>query len=370
MLFKFIDAIVGYVKESPAWPVLQPLVAMLSLYVTALVLVYQFVEWQYRLSPPLSLFLRSYLVKQVTVVCAAIVLILHLLGRLMRPAERAASAGLGPDRAAPTGPPAPEGLPAATANPIRRLGVPGRRTLTALGAVAVVVAAAGALFAWLAPRAVANVRVKFLSEPEVDRYAVTYVLYELNRAQKQWFFEVDFDVFNENALTSRERQQCASERERTMCFAELLARERPFIGLTTEPLEDDFFWKNRGPVSVVSTHAWRQYAPPGEYEFITHAVIVQSVVIHLNAHCTGLPSGAFRESGVSVNDLFQFTPRRQAMKAAILAAHLDRRGELLLFNCFGPEYVAVVADLLALDWLRTGRVRENLERAFKVKILG
>src|SRR5262245_39718102 len=79
---------------------------MLSLYVTALVLVYQFVEWQYRLSPPLSLFLRSYLVKQVTVVCAAIVLILHLLGRLMRPAERAASVGLGPDRAAPTGPPA------------------------------------------------------------------------------------------------------------------------------------------------------------------------------------------------------------------------------------------------------------------------
>jgi hypothetical protein len=351
---------VGYVKESPAWPVLRPLAALLTLYVTALVLVYQFVEWQYRLSPPLSLFLRSYLVKQVTVVCAAIVLILYLVERLMRPAEPAAGAA-----------PAPEGAAAPAARPARRLGVPGRRTLGVLGAVAVVAAAAGALFAWLAPRAVANVRVKFLTEPEVDRYAVTYVLYELNRAQKQWFFEVDFDVFNENALTSRERQQCAdSDRERTMCFAELLAGERPFIGLTTEPLEDDFFWKNRGPVSVVSTHAWRQYAPPGEYEFITHAVIVQSVVIHLNAHCAGLPAGAFRESRVSVNDLFQFTPRRHAMKAAILAAHLDRRGELLLFNCFGPEYVAVVANLLALDWLRAGRVRENLERAFKVKILG
>ena len=76
MLFKLVDAIVGYVKESPAWPVLRPVFALLSLYVTALVLVYQFVEWQYRLSPPVSLFLRSYLVKQVTVVCVAIVLIL------------------------------------------------------------------------------------------------------------------------------------------------------------------------------------------------------------------------------------------------------------------------------------------------------
>lgn len=364
MLFKLIDAVIGYVKESAAWPLLRPLLAVLSLYVTALVLVYQYVEWQYRLSPPLPLFLRSYLVKQVTVACAAVVVVVYLLDRLMRPAgEAAAPAAAG---ARGDGTPATPAVP----GPARRWRLPGRRTLGVVGAVAVVAALAGILFAWLAPRAVANVRVKFLTEPDVDRYAVTYVLYELNRAQKQWFFEVDFDVFNENALTSRERQQCASERERTLCFAELLAGGRPFIGLTTDPLEDDFFWKNRGPVSVVSTHAWRQYAPPSEYEFVTHAVIVQSVVIHLNAHCTGLPVGAFRESRVSVNDLFQFTPRRHAMKAAILAAHLDRRGELLLFNCFGPEYVAVVGNLLALDWLRTGRVRDNLERAFKVKVLG
>jgi hypothetical protein len=370
MLFKLVDAMAGYVKESPAWPVLRPVFALLSLYVTALVLVYQFVEWQYRLSPPVSLFLRSYLVKQVTVVCVAIVLILSLIERLMRPAEVAARADSGPEGPAARGQPTPEGEPTAS-RPARRFSLPGRRTLRVLGAVAVVVAATGALFAWLAPRSVANIRVKFLAEPEVDRYAVTYILYELNRAQKQWFFEVDFDVFNENALTSRERQQCAaSDREPTLCVADLLAGQRPFIGITSEPLEDDFFWKNRGPVSVVSTHAWRQYAPPTEYEFVTHAVIVQSVVIHLNAHCTGLPVGAFRESRVSVNDLFQFTPRRHAMKAAILAAHLDRRGELLLFNCFGPEYVSVVTNLLALDWLRAGRVRENLERAFRVKILG
>jgi hypothetical protein len=344
VLFKLLDIVVGYVKETPAWPVVRPVAALVSLYVTALVLVYQFVEWQYRLSPSLSLFMRSYLVKQVTVICVAIALVVVLLQRL------------GPS-------PAPE-----AAGPAPRRRWPGRPALAALVAIAVVTAGAGVVFSWLAPRAVANVRVKFLAEPEVDPYAVAYVLYELNRAQKQWFFEVDFDVFNENALTSRERARCAGP-ERTLCLAELSAGGRPFIGITTEPLEDDFFWKNRGPVSVVSTHAWKQYAPPGEYEFLAHAVIVQSVVIHLNAHCAGLPVGAFRESRVSVNDLFQFTPRRHAMKAAILAAHLDRRGELLLFNCFGPEYVSVASNLLSLDWLRSGRVRDNLERAFRIKIV-
>lgn len=346
MLFKLLDVAVGYVRDTPAWPVVRPVAALLSFYVTALVLVYEFVEWQYRLSPPLALFLRSYLVKQVTVVCAALGVVAFLLLRLAQPAEP----------------------PAAGAPPRRGRG-PGRRAVIALLAIGLVAAGAAALFSWLAPRAVANIRVKFLVEPEVDRYAVAYALYELNRAQKAWFFEVDFDVFNESALTSRERDRCGVP-DRALCFAETLAGGRPFIGITTEPLGEDFFWTNRGPVSVVSTYGWRRYAPPGEYEFLTHAVIVQSVLIHLNAHCAGLPAGAFRESRVSANDLFEFSPRRHALKAAILAAHLNRRGQLLLFNCFGPQYVAVAGDVLTLDWLRTGRVRDNLERAFGVKIQG
>lgn len=344
MLFRLLEVLVGYVKETPAWPVLRPVVALLSFYVTALVLVYQFVDWQYRLSPPLSLYMRSYLVKQVTVVCAALGLILFLLPRLARPAE-----------------PAKAGTPASLWR------VPGGPAVRMVVVVTLVAAAATVAFSWLAPRAVANVRVKFLAEPEVDRYAVAYLLYELNRVQKQWFFEVDFDVFNERALTSGERQRC-QEPDRALCFAETLAKGRPFIGITTEPLGEDFFWQNRGPVSVVSTYGWRQYAPPGDYEFLTYAIIVQSVLIHLNAHCAGLPAGAFRESRISVNDLFQFSPRRNAMKAVILAAHLDPRGELLLFNCFGPEYVAAAGNVLTLDWLRTGRVHDNLERVFRVKV--
>jgi len=213
------------------------------------------------------------------------------------------------------------------------------------------------------------VRVKFLAEPEVDLYAVAYLLYEMNRARRQWFFEVDFDPFNEGALTSRERQRC-QEPDRALCFAETLAKGQPFIGITTDPLGDDHFWQNRGPVSVVSTYGWRQYAPPGDYEFLVYAIIVQSVRIHLNAHCTGLPAATFRESRVSVNNLFEFSGRRTAMKAVILAAHLNRRVELLSFNCFGPEYAPVAGNALTLDWLCTGRVHDNLDRVFRVKLPG
>ncbi len=343
MLFKLLDVILGYAKETPAWPILRPVAALVSLYLTALVLAYQFIEWQYRLSPPLTLFLRSYLAKQITVLCAA----LGVVGVLLRHVARA------PDPAW------------AGARPLMAW----QRGRRAIAVVVGVAAVAVALCAWLAPRTVADIRVKFLTVPDVDPYAVAYLLYELNRAQKQWFFEVDFVVFNPTELTSADRARCAG-RERALCVAETLAGGRPFIGITAEPLGEDFFWQQRGPVAVVSTGDWRGYTPPSEYEFLAYAVIVQSVVLHLTVHCAGLPQDAFQESRVSTNDLFQFSPRRQAMKAAILAAHLNRRGEELLFNCFGAEYVAAAGNLLSLEWLRAGRVLDNLERTFGVRIQG
>ena len=119
---------------------------------------------------------------------------------------------------------------------------------------------------------------------------------------------------------------------------------------------------------MVSTYGWRNYAPPSVYKFLAHAVIVQSMVIHLTAHCSGLPAEAFKESRISHNDLFQFSPRRRALRSAILAAHLSRPGEHLLFNCFGAEYLATASNVVTLDWLRTGRVRDNLEKTFGIKL--
>jgi hypothetical protein len=173
-------------------------------------------------------------------------------------------------------------------------------------------------------------------------------------------------VFNEAELTSRQRQQL--EKGDKMTAAMLLAEDQPFIGITAHQIGEDYFWRNEGKVSVISTYGWKELAPPSVYEFLAHAVIVQSVLIHLNYSGGGLPRNAFRESRVSSNDLFQFTPRRFAMKAAILAARLSPRGEELLFNAFGAEYLGLCSELLRLDWLHSKRVEDNLRNVFGVTL--
>jgi hypothetical protein len=55
------------------------------------------------------------------------------------------------------------------------------------------------------------------------------------------------------------------------------------------------------------------------------------------------------------------------MKSAIMAAHLSRKGEELLLNCFGVEYMSICSNLLTLEWLHSQRVVENLHRSFGVK---
>jgi hypothetical protein len=101
---------------------------------------------------------------------------------------------------------------------------------------------------------------------------------------------------------------------------------------------------------------------------VLHALIVQSILIHLNANAAGLPAGAFRESRTSVGELFQFSPRRQEMKAAILAPHLTPEARELLLNSFGVEYLSICENMLSLDWLRAPRVTQNLEKSFGVKL--
>jgi hypothetical protein len=204
-----------------------------------------------------------------------------------------------------------------------------------------------------------------LSEPgtSFDKYALAYLLYELNKLQRHWYFEVDFDTFDAAELSSAERTACG---ERPLCHARAVAGGGPFIGITTESLGQDSFWQNDRLTSVISTHGWANYAPPSVYEFLAHGIVVQSILIHLNAHCSGLPTGAYAPSRAARGDLFQFAPRRQAMKAEIMAAHLSPSGEELLLNCFGVEYMTTSATVLTLDWMRTRRVEENLRRAFGV----
>lgn len=77
------------------------------------------------------------------------------------------------------------------------------------------------LFNSLTPRKASNIRILFLDDPDPDFYreAFVYLLYEVNQRQRQWYFKVDFDVFNKYALTSSELKECQGERE-ALCFAE------------------------------------------------------------------------------------------------------------------------------------------------------
>lgn len=344
MILRLWDTLLAYLRERPYWSRIQPLLTLLSLYLMAIVLGYQYIQWQYGLSPPLSLYLRSYLFRQVTVAFLALgaaAALLHWHSRREAVAAR--------DQA----------------------GTTSRRWQRAIaprliiGGVVLVVAIPA--FIYVSPKRVSHIHVKYLTEPkEFDGYAFVYLLYELNKRQRDWYFEVDFDVFNPDALTSRERGACAGHMYQSLCYATTLAEGRPFIGITSERLGEDYFWQNQGRVSVLSTFGWQQYAPPSTYAFLAYSTIVQSIVIHLNTHCTSLPGGSFRESRVAYGDLFQYTPRRTALKSEILAAHLSPKGEALLLNCFGVRYMATVSSLLTLDWLHSGSVPRNLKTAFRV----
>jgi hypothetical protein len=329
-----------YLKTKPYWPQIEPLFTLISIYAATAILAYEYIQWRYHVAPPLPLYLNSYIFRQVTIVFAAIGLSGILLSRFGAPVSGQLALKL-------------------------HKHAPG--FLRQASIVTVVLALTLPILLYLSPSQVSQIRVKFMDEPPFDKYALTYLIYELNRLQKNWYFEVDQDVFNDAAMKSTERNQCESAPNRALCYGQIISGGAPFIGLATEQLGGDNFFQNHGQVSVISTFRWDQYAPPGYYEFVIHSLIVQSILIHLNGR-GALPPEAFRESRTSVGELFQFSPRRTELKAAILAAHLTPKAEELLLNSFGVEYLTTCENLLRLEWLHSERVLENLEKSFKVKL--
>lgn len=343
MLLKLWEATEAYFRDKAYWTLLRPLFGLISIYLVALVTVYEYIQWQYRVSPPLTLFLRSYLFRQVSIGFLA----LAVLSYVFRPRQ-----------------PAGEARPPAPWQQLWR-GVATKRTVLAIVVITLALVAVAAL----QPARARRVRVRFLSDSSqvFDRNAFVYLLYELNKQQRHWYFEVDFDTFDPSELGSEDRAACTGD---PMCYARHVAGGDPFVGITTDPLRSASFYQNDGTTSVITTHDWADLAPPSTYEYLVHAVITQSIVIHLNAQCSGLPEGAYRSARVARGSLFEFTPRRQAVKAEIMAAHLTPRDEELLLNCLGVEYMTTCANLLNLEWMRSERVQENLERAFRVTLQG
>jgi hypothetical protein len=337
--------LVGYLKEQPWWLWLQPVVVLLVAFVAVEAAAYEYVQWQYHISPPLPLFLRSYLSKQILIVFGAVALgwLLFRLDLLARPG------GLGK---------------------LREFLHSHRRALFVRGGGALALVALMLLgLHHYAPRPVSQIRIKFMAPPrDVQPAAFAYLVYELNRQQRNWYFEVDFTPFNEAALTSAQQDSCSGAERPVLCYAEAEAEGQALIGITHESLGGAYFCEHRGKVSVISTSDKEAYAPLTAYEYLAYSVIVQSIVIHLDAH-GGLPTDAFRPSERSHGGVFQFSPGKETLKPVILAARLSPEEEELLFNSFGAEYVSTCADLLSMEWLHSKRVMDNLEFQFGVKEL-
>ncbi len=339
MLLRLWAAIVEFLTTLPGWKRIQPAVAVGTLYLSVQVLLYEWLRQESGVALSGAFYLRSYLFKQGTVGFLA----LAAVGAMLAQSARANA-------------PVPWRERMARAQPfVRRVALAG----------AVLAAAAVGLSA-LSPHKASHIQVRFFGTPTFDKYAVAYLLYELNRLQRSWYFDIDFDEFRAAELGPDQQARCRSLARPLLCYAQAQARGRPFIAITSDSLGEDHFWQNDGTVSVISTSGWDDARPPTAYEFVAHAVVVNSIMIHLNAHCGGAPQQAPGEQRVSYGGLFQFAPRRQALRSAMLAAHLSPRDEELLVNCFGPDYTRRAAQLVTLEWLRSDPVRHDLKESFGI----
>jgi hypothetical protein len=351
MIGEIWRALAGYLEKQPYWARLQPVLLFGFVYVGVAVTVYQYVQWQYGLSPSPPAFLRSYLFRQVTVAMLAIGAALMIL-RLGR-------------------------VPAAPAAPGWRAWLAARRrALLWRGfGLLLVLLAATALWLHTAPAAsVADVRLKLeppdgvLRRLNFDPIAFAYLVYELNRQQRSWHFEIDLDPFEPDLLSARERARCPDDAFTRLCLAQAYLAALPdppgaFILVTAGAFEAAdaryYYWLHGGTVSVISAGDWQREQPP-IYDYLAYSTVLQSILIHLEQRC---PAFAERhdESRITSGALFEFQPTPQLMPAAILSAHLSRPMEELLFNCFGPAYAADAGRLLSLDWLHAEGVQRNLK---------
>jgi hypothetical protein len=349
MLDGVLDAGSRLLKRLPFWHRIEPLFLLLLLFLATNVAVHQYVDWQYGLSPDPGTYVRSFLFRQVTIAFILVVLVYALLRKNV-----------------PDGPGEGEGVRA-------WVGRHRRWVASRIVGVSLLVWAAALVFVWTTPSgAAANVRVKFhppdgvLSEMSFDPWALTYLLYELNREQQVWQLAVDFDEYDP-LLTGTGEVDCDSPRRQLLCSALEFNRQdspggEPLILLTHEGFGSgtagrSYYWLHWGPVSVVSYGDWA-FENPNVYEYLVYSIIVHSLLIHLDASCTDF-SAPPRSDSVR-GGTFEPQVNRPLMQASVMASHLSGDLEELLLNCFGPAYAADAARLLSLDWLRDPRVQSNL----------
>lgn len=343
---KLLDLLLGYLKGRAYWAAIEPFVIVAVGWGSAQLLVYQWLGASSSFKPSIELFLKSYLSTRITIVALGIAAVI-LVMRPFRSTE---------------GAPSPVGRLAQYWQQHRTAVI--RRTL----AVVLIVAAVAVGFRVYSPNRVSHITVRFMSlDDDVTPEALAYLVYELNRRQRHWYFSVDFRPFSPEMLTSAEAERCGADERPQLCYAQGLSGGEPFIGITSASLGGAYFAEHRGAVSAISTADRDAYTPLSTYEYLAYCLILQAIAIHLDLS-GALPADAFTEDRVSHGGLFQFVPEKQALKSAILAARLSPDEEALLLNEFGSDYVATCASLLTMEWLYGGRVRGNLEKVFGAKI--
>ncbi|HJV68081.1 hypothetical protein [Ideonella sp.] len=371
MVGELWKALLDYLKRTPYWPVIEPVALTGFLYAGVCIVSYQYLQWRYQVTLDLPLFLQSYLLRQVSVGFAALVGVFLAL-TVRRPADH------------------------------RRLS----KAEWALRIGLVLIIGATALFllkAWSPESRVSPIRVRFAAfgafaaEPDGGappgtrdkaaadyqhlRAMAPYLLYEINHRQRAWQLEFDTTPFRTDLVSQADEARCARDDTPALCIAEAFharataeSANRPLVLITAQPLGGGgtraWFWLNRGPVSVVTLADWGGAGSAGAIEYLAYALVVQSVMIHMQAHCgfTQPPSGT--PEGVVVGNVFDLQPGIDAMRAAVLTGHFSPSDERQLLNCFGPEYMRTAVSLASLQWLRTAAVRETLRKVYGVELVG
>lgn len=393
MLGDLWKTLLDYLKRTPAWPLLEPVLLVGFLYVGVCVVTYQYVQWRYQVTLELVLFLQSYLLRQVSVGFAAIVAAFVVL-TAARPSSLS-----GETQAPGAGQVGPAGPPLGRWRRVARGLAPRMVLVLLIGGVALYLLklwtpefnvspirvrfAAFGTFAALSPHPAQDTnREKTAAEYQRLREIVQYLLYEINHRQRAWQLEFDTHIFRADLVSKADEDRCAQDDTPSFCILEAfraaMIEKRgaypPLVLVTADPLGGGgtraWFWLNRGPASVVTTYDWGGPGSPGVVEFLAYAVVVQSLMIHLQAHCGYSEPPAGGPEGIVVGNVFDLEPGLDAMRSAVLSGHLSREEERRLLNCLGPEYMRTATSLLSLTWLRTAPVRDNLHKVYGVVLLG
>lgn len=334
----------GLLKNKPYWPAVQPFLLLGFCFVTVEAMAFQIWQSQFAHLPSIQLFLTSYLARRIVLVflglCALMLLFRLKKWRRVEGEKR----------------PASETWRANKGTIMFRCAV-----------FMVIFLAVGAGFVATSPRSVSHIRIMFLVEepdsaPEgYDRYALAYLLYELNQLQDTWYFEIDFERNHPDDLNDVPEVEHSPILSWTQAYSREFADGSPVICITHRHLgRGAKFATHMDNISVITT-ADDEYKPVDTYEYLMHFVIVQSILIHLDTYGGGRPETYFKESGTSHGGVFEFTQKALAIKPRLLAARFSPREEELLVNRFGPKYANDCVELIKLDWLRSERVQRNLK---------